>query len=58
MARISRVPVSNGSQRPRIQVMPSLVPSRVCVDAPPRQTRMSASASSIQRRMKAGCEVL
>ena len=28
MALISRVPVSNGNQRPRIRVMPSLVPSK------------------------------
>ena len=52
MARISRVPVSKGNQRPRIRVMPSLVPSSVCIDGPPRQTRMSGLASSIWRRMK------
>src|SRR5216684_1806801 len=32
--------------------MPSLMPSSVCADGPPRQTRMSGSASSIWRKMK------
>ena len=51
MARISRLPVSKVNQRPRVLVMPSLMPSSACADGPPRQTRMSGSASSIWRRM-------
>ena len=50
MARISRLPVSKLNQRPRVLVMPSLMPSSVCADGPPRQTRMSGSASSICRQ--------
>src|ERR1700728_290657 len=51
-ARISRLPVSNLNQRPRVLVIPSLVCNNVCVEGCPRQTRISGSASSIWRRMK------
>ena len=43
MARISRAPVSKVNQRPRVLVMPSLMPSSACADGPPRQTNMSGS---------------
>ena len=49
MARISRVPVWKVNQRPRVLVIPSLVPSSVCVDGSPRQTSTSGSTSSIWR---------
>ena len=37
---------------PARRVMPSLMPSSVCIAGPPRQTRKSGLASSIWRRMK------
>ena len=49
MALISRVPVWNVNQRPRVRLMPSLTPSKVCDDGPPRHTRISGFASSIWR---------
>ena len=49
MARISRVPVWKANHLPRVRLIPSLTPSSVCAEGPPRQTRMSGLASSIWR---------